>query len=141
MKRPLRNFLFPAPLPWDGVRRPAERFTRFFEETRRHVRTDQPFKERRGHQCGDDRHDDQRGKEFRRDEAALQADVDDDEFHEAARVHQGADAERLAVGEAARPCRQPAGHALADDRRGQHRRAHHQRKPELSSVIRVFNPE
>ena len=47
---------------------------------------------------------------------ALEADVDDDQLHQAADVHQNADADRFAARHAGRPGREPAGDPLADHR-------------------------
>ena len=59
--------------------------------------SDEPVEKRRGHERGHNRHDDESGEESFGNDAALQTDVDDDQLHQSARVHQRADAERFAI--------------------------------------------
>ena len=76
-------------------------------------------------------HDDQRGEEPFRDDTALKADVDDDQLHQTARIHQRADAERFAIRDAGGARGQPASHAFAQHRRHEHRAAH---QPEETGI-------
>ena len=45
----------------------------------------------------------------------MESDIDDDEFHEAASVHEGADAHGFAVGDTGGACGEPAGDAFSED--------------------------
>src|SRR5438876_7538459 len=56
----------------------------------------EPLEDRRSHECRDNSHDDQHGEKPFGDDTALEPDVDDDEFHQSAGIHQRADSERLA---------------------------------------------
>jgi hypothetical protein len=87
-----------------------------------------PFEQGGRHQRGQDGHDHEGGEEGVGNDAALEADVDDDQFHQSARVHQGADAEGVALGQAGGAGSQPAGASLAGDGR-QHHQSGHQPEP------------
>ena len=90
---------------------------------------------------GDDRHDDQRGEEAVRDDAALEADVDDDQLHQAARIHQRADAERFAIRNAVARAASQQATPLPSTAATSTAPHISQRKPELSRPIFVFRPE
>ena len=57
----------------------------------------EPFEYRRGHERRDNRHDYERGEKSIGYDAALQTDVNDDQLHQSAGIHQRADAERFAI--------------------------------------------
>ena len=84
-----------------------------------------------GHEGGDDGHDGEDGEEFLGDDAVLEADIDDDEFHETACVHEDADAEGFAVGDTGGAGGGPAGEAFSGDGGGEDGEAH---EPEVGGV-------
>lgn len=95
------------------------------------VSAHEQFEDGGGHEGGEHGHDDQGGEEGGGDDATGEADVDDDEFHEAAGVHEGADAQGVAVGEAGGACGEPAGDAFAADGGGEDQSRH---QPEPGGV-------
>lgn len=72
-----------------------------------------PRKNRRGHEGGDNRHDHHHGKEQGGDNPPFQADVEDDQLHQATGIHQRANRQRAAVVLSAQSRRCPTSHPLA----------------------------
>ncbi len=58
---------------------------------------DEIVKDRRSHQRGNHRHHHQCGKQLRRYDPTLKSDVDNDQFHQASRIHERPDPKRFAV--------------------------------------------
>ena len=79
------------------------------------VGADETVEDGGGHEGGDDGHEDEDGEETFGNESALEADVDDDEFHEAAGVHEQANAKGFTDGKACGARGESAGDAFAED--------------------------
>ena len=88
----------------------------------------------RSHQRCDNRHDDKRGKKSFRNNPTLEADIDDDQLHQSARIHQRADAQRLAIWNAGGACGQSTRNAFAHHRRNQHRATHQPEEPGIQQA-------
>ena len=89
------------------------------------------FEEWRGHQGCDNRHDDERSKKSFRNNAALEADIDDDQLHQPARIHQRANAERFAIWNAGGARGQPTRNTFAHHSRDQNGATH---QPEETGI-------
>ena len=85
---------------------------------------DKAIEDRRSHQGGDNGHNHQHGKQLVGNQATFATDIDDDQFHQAASVHEDANAKRFPIGNSRRPRSQPAGNTFADHRDHHHQQTH-----------------
>jgi hypothetical protein len=102
----------------------TDRIVRRFLYRLMNAAPNQPLEQGRRHEGGNHSHDHQRREKSLGNHPALQANIDNDQLHQPARVHQRPYAKCLAIANSGHPRREPTANSFAENRRQQHRPAH-----------------